>query len=272
MKKYLLLLLVFGVIFLWLGNSQASAICSTTRADHSSDERGNGSHKFTCEYNAATNSACTDNVGKAQTCYPAVTWDGCSLYCCVCTNNNPTTPTAVPCEWGDGSSWICVCPTGMVESPAGTCIWSTTPSTLDCKPTDFEKANVTDTDCVCIDWYKRLDTDKKCHPCSEKWVCCGIELNTNVPFIGNCIEDESSNDPTAIKTDEAFPVLMSSLTKILVTVILIVSFILIIVWGIMIASGNPSWGKKMIIKVVVGIALLGASGVILRLINPNFFG
>jgi len=40
----------------------------------------------------------------------------------------------------------------------------------------------------------------------------------------------------------------------------------------MIATGNPSEGKKMIIKVVIGIALLGASGVILRLINPNFFG
>jgi len=116
------------------------------------------------------------------------------------------------------------------------------------------------------------DVDGVCKPCSDPGVCCGIELNTSVPFIGNCIEDESSNDPTAIKTDEAFPVLMSSLTKILVTVILIVSFVLIIVWGIMIASGNPSWGKKMIIKVVMGIALLGASGVILRLINPNFFG
>jgi len=53
---------------------------------------------------------------------------------------------------------------------------------------------------------------------------------------------------------------------------LIVSFVLIIVGGIMIATGNPSGGKKMIMKVVVGIALLGASGVILRLINPNFFG
>jgi len=113
---------------------------------------------------------------------------------------------------------------------------------------------------------------KKCQSCSDPNVCCGVELNTNVPFIGKCIEDESSNDPTAIKTSQAFPVLMSSLTKILVTAILIVSFVLIVVWGIMISTGNPSWGKKMIIKVVMGIALLGASGVILRLINPNFFG
>ncbi|MEI6118918.1 MAG: hypothetical protein WCP92_07000 [bacterium] len=62
------------------------------------------------------------------------------------------------------------------------------------------------------------------------------------------------------------------MTKILVTLILITSFVLIIIGGIMIATGNPSGGRKMIMNVVIGIALLGASGVILRLINPNFFG
>ncbi|MEI7919487.1 MAG: hypothetical protein WCH65_04760 [bacterium] len=45
----------------------------------------------------------------------------------------------------------------------------------------------------------------------------------------------------------------------LVTVILIVSFVLILIGGIMITTGNPSGGKKMIINVVIGIALLGAS-------------
>jgi hypothetical protein len=53
---------------------------------------------------------------------------------------------------------------------------------------------------------------------------------------------------------------------------LIVSFLLIVIGGIMISTGNPKWGKDMIMKVIIGIALLGASGVILRLINPNFFG
>ena len=62
------------------------------------------------------------------------------------------------------------------------------------------------------------------------------------------------------------------MTKILVTVILIISFVLIVVGGIMISIGKASEGKKMITNVIVGIALLGASGVILRLINPNFFG
>jgi hypothetical protein len=40
----------------------------------------------------------------------------------------------------------------------------------------------------------------------------------------------------------------------------------------MISIGKASEGKKMITNVIIGIALLGASGVILRLINPNFFG
>lgn len=127
--------------------------------------------------------------------------------------------------------------------------------------------------CVCRDGYKNVNN--VCTSCKAKWVCCGVELNTSVPFIGKCIEDSSSDvggDETWVTWDQAFPVLMSSMMKILVTVILIVSFVLIIVGGIMIAVGNPSGGKKMIIKVVIGIALLGASGVILRLINPNFFG
>lgn len=127
--------------------------------------------------------------------------------------------------------------------------------------------------CVCDDGYK--DVDGTCKPCSDEWVCCGISLNTSVPFIGKCIESEkdyTSPGETWVTWEEAFPVLMWSLTKMLVTVILIVSFVLILIGGIMITTGNPSGGKKMIIKVVIGIAMLWASGVILRLINPNFFG
>lgn len=134
--------------------------------------------------------------------------------------------------------------------------------------------------CKCMPGYgEYYDTDLNkttCQPCSRKDVCCGVKLNTNVPFIGNCLEQDTS-DPSAVSPERAFPVLMSSLTKILVTVILIVSFVLIVVGGIMIASAwanqsRASEWRKLIMKVVVGIALLGASGVILRLINPNFFG
>jgi hypothetical protein len=62
------------------------------------------------------------------------------------------------------------------------------------------------------------------------------------------------------------------LVKILISVILVASFILIIVAGVMIATGDAKWGKDMIIKVAIWLAILWASGVILRLINPNFFG
>jgi len=136
--------------------------------------------------------------------------------------------------------------------------------------------------CKCDPWYKRVD-DKWCLSCDTEWVCCWVELNTNVPFIGNCIElsknssdTQSSNDETKVTEKTAFPVLMWWLTKILVTVIMLVSFVAILAWWVMIASSgwSDSWasnGKKLIWRVVIALALLGASGVILRLINPNFF-
>lgn len=132
--------------------------------------------------------------------------------------------------------------------------------------------------CACPDagGIKQIAVDGVCKKCNADDVCCGVKLNTKVPFIGNCIESKKDyvggNSETSVTWEEAFPVLMWSLTKILVTVILIVSFLLIVAGGIMIATGDPAGGKKMIIKVVVGIAILWASWVILRLINPNFFG
>lgn len=126
--------------------------------------------------------------------------------------------------------------------------------------------------CKCKPWFGDSDTATTpniCQLCTRDDICCGIKLNTKVPFIGNCIEDKNYG---GIWAEQAFPTLMWALTQILVTVILILSFVLILIWGIMIATGNASGGKKMIMKVVVGLALLWASGVILRLINPNFFG
>jgi len=63
----------------------------------------------------------------------------------------------------------------------------------------------------------------------------------------------------------------------MVTVILVFSFMLIVAAGfLMTTSGGDSarftQGRDMILKVVVGIALLGTSGIILKLINPSFFG
>ena len=134
---------------------------------------------------------------------------------------------------------------------------------------------------VCPTWTKEVD--RVCKPCSDKWVCCGIELNTDVPFIGNCIEFGKKWEPakamgneTTVSQEEAFPKLMWWLMKILITIIILAGFVWILAWGVMIsASGwsdeSAGKGKKLIGRVIIAIAILGASGVILRLINPNFF-
>lgn len=99
--------------------------------------------------------------------------------------------------------------------------------------------------------------------------CDGVKLNTCFPIIWNCIE---SKDATG-----AFPTMMWALAKIIVSLILVVCFILIIVAWIMRTADNPWswkwwWAKGLIKKVAITILLLWFSGVILRLINPNFFG
>ena len=111
-----------------------------------------------------------------------------------------------------------------------------------------------------------------------------MKLNTNVPFIGRCIVfNESAADPnttsanssvagtTTINQLNAFPVLLSGLMKIGLTVILVGSFLVLVVAGVMIASGDAKGGIGWIERVVIAIATLGAIGAILKLINPNFF-
>ncbi len=124
--------------------------------------------------------------------------------------------------------------------------------------------------------------EKKCVPTPDN--CCGIKLNTNVPFIGNCIEytkdgqTATSNNPnaTTVNSLNAFPLLIWWLSRILLTVILVGSFVMVIAAGVMMAApdalgGSFSTGQSIIRRVVAGIALLGASGIILNAINPNFF-
>ena len=105
------------------------------------------------------------------------------------------------------------------------------------------------------------NTQKEC----PNW-CCGIKLNTNFPIIWNCIWDKESENPT-----NAFPTMIWAITKIVMSLIFVVCFILIIISGIMWASDNPSWAKNLLKKVAVTILILWLSGVILKLINPNFF-
>ncbi|EKD25021.1 MAG: hypothetical protein ACD_80C00131G0024 [uncultured bacterium (gcode 4)] len=250
MKKYFLLIALFGFVFLWFGNSYASAAtCDDINTNPQYVNYLRTGHQFTCEVDSPNNPKCWVAT---QSC-PSQ-WSNCTAAwykCCIC-DPDPT-PAATPATTTPiapvPEAWACLTPKWAVRSP------------------------ITQL-CSCPSGTK--DVDGICKPCSDPNVCCWISLNTSVPFIGNCIEDNPNNvwpgEEKAVTGETAFPVLMWSLTKILVTVILILSFVLIIVWGIMISTGNRKWWMDMIMKVVIGIALLGASGVILRLINPNFFG
>ncbi len=249
MKKHLLLTLVLTLGFLWLGS--VSLACTS-------------------------NSECAPLTETCKMPTPPLLWD----WICVAITWLPSSDTSC-----DSCTEITPPNDCSVNQTQKTCnnknyccsslvTWSPCTSDINSKLAWDSNAHVTSIGtCTCNDWYK--DVDGTCKSCSDEWVCCGISLNTSVPFIGKCIESEknyTSPGETWVTWEEAFPVLMWSLTKMLVTVILIVSFVLILIGGIMITTGNPSGGKKMIINVVIGIALLGASWVILRLINPNFFG
>lgn len=109
-------------------------------------------------------------------------------------------------------------------------------------------------------------------PCGE-WY---IELNTNIPFIGQCIKKIADPDPNEPTAGNAFGRLLGWLMRIAMTAVVIIAFLAILVAGVMIAAGGvkAEWltsGKWLIVKVILGLLLLWASGIILNLINPNFF-
>lgn len=103
--------------------------------------------------------------------------------------------------------------------------------------------------------------------------CCGIKLNTNFPGIWDCITyKKGKSNPTNV-----FQTMMWGLTKLVTSIILVVCFITIIIAWIMRAwagedSSQRTKAKKLIEKVAITILLIWFSWVILRLINPNFFG
>lgn len=110
-----------------------------------------------------------------------------------------------------------------------------------------------------------------------------IQLNTNVPFVWNCIqkvdseaEEGSDWETTKTTTENVFAKLMWWLSKIVIAIIVVVSFLLLVAWWVMIAmawaneSLKSKW-KDLVIRVIVGIVLLWASWIILHIINPNFF-
>lgn len=97
----------------------------------------------------------------------------------------------------------------------------------------------------------------------EKPSCEGIKLNTNIPFIGNCI-------PTGSQS-EVFPIFIGGLIKFMMSLLLLIGFICILIGGIMITMGKVTEWKNLIMKVIRALAAIGWSGVILKIINPNFF-
>ena len=109
-----------------------------------------------------------------------------------------------------------------------------------------------------------------------KTECKGIKLNTNVPFVWNCIEVNDSTSTTSTTPLNAFPKLMWSMMNLLMTVIMVMSLLLIVyAWVLMTMEWAPlkitqKW-MDIITKVATWLALLWASWVILKVINPNFF-
>jgi len=97
--------------------------------------------------------------------------------------------------------------------------------------------------------------------------CDWIKLNTCFPIIWDCIETKAeATNPT-----NAFPYMIWALTKIVMSVILVVCFILVIVAWIMRSADKPDQAKKLLKRVAITILLLWFSWVILKLVNPNFF-
>lgn len=103
-----------------------------------------------------------------------------------------------------------------------------------------------------------------------------IILNTDVPFIWRCIKKEFNEWASEANVSNVFPKLMANLIRIVMAILIVGGFLWILVGGFMIAwngaFGTKQTGVKLIMWVIAGLILLWASGIILNLINPNFFG
>lgn len=167
--------------------------------------------------------------------------------------------------------------------------WDITQLVVECSSVATNAAVVT----ACADMTKVYNPEtKECEP-AQCWSCeiwdvksqkcekIGIKLNTDVPFIGDCIafgntKSKGTGNTTTVNQVTAFPTLMGALMNIVMTATLIIWFLMIVVGGVLITTeGMNPWGQKkgkaMIVKVGAVLAILGLSGVILKLINPTFF-
>lgn len=243
------------------------------------------SHFYTCEYPESSQRLQTycnkDNTKSTlSTVWGCPKWLQCHI--CECTTN----------KWENGK---CTITTGAVDgqekgvAQTGTLAASTDPkdwsASSSSEITGEDNKNKDEEPCP---WWL-LNSQGKC--CKKTYydielkdtVCCeGILLNTNVPFIWQCIvyKKASTTQPSVglvVDENTAFPVLMWGLSRLLVSIILLISFVWILIGGVMISASwwTEEWAqkwRKIIGNVISALALLGASGVILQLINPNFFG
>lgn len=138
---------------------------------------------------------------------------------------------------------------------------------------DFNWSPISCVECAKICKYERCVDSK---PYADSWKtksyceCIrdwGIKLNTDIPFIGRCITKQGN---TADGNSSILGI-SSALTNIFMTLILTAWFAMVIWWGVEIAMGRTKEGKQKIINVVIAFAALGSLGILLRLINPNFF-
>lgn len=150
-----------------------------------------------------------------------------------------------------------------------TCGWSCIPSSQTC----YDQKTAEESQKA----YEQSDAWKlaKCQKtywtgwyCDCKLTLKWIYLNTEVPFVW------APGNPRCLVLDGTWwwaTTVLQSLTKILMTFVMIGGFGMIVWWGVQIAAGDVKWGKEKIIWVVIAFALLWSLWVILRFINPNFF-
>lgn len=158
--------------------------------------------------------------------------------------------------------------------------WNVIKISVECSSNELGEATITP--CSAKEDKAECESHTSCrwtnNKCEDK--CNWIKLNTDVPFIGDCIAfwntNKGGSSTTKVNQVTAFPTLMGALMNIVMTATLIIWFLMIVVGGVLITTeGMNPWGQKkgkaMIVKVGAVLAILGLSGVILKLINPTFF-
>lgn len=122
---------------------------------------------------------------------------------------------------------------------------------------------------------KSKDATSKAQETKTWWgECKGIKLNTDFPFIGRCIGLSASDQ--GVNQTNAFAYMIKAIMKFIITVIMVTSVLMIVAAGVLMTTAgveksNYSKWLEMIKNVARALAMLWASWVLLKLVNPNFF-